>query len=67
MTKKERKKIAKQLAEYELVIQHAHDEFAKRMAEDEVMKLTSKITDPEDMEAIDAMVPDVIQSLIEKG
>ena len=65
MTKKERKKIARELAKYEIVIQHAHDETAKRYAEEQSMKLALKITNFEDMEAIDELVPQMIQDIIE--
>ncbi len=67
MTKKERKKIARELAQYEIVIQHAHDEIAKRYAEEQSMKLALKITNFEDMEAIDELVPLMIQDIIENG
>lgn len=65
MTKKERKKIATELAKYEIVINAAHDEFAKRAAEEEVMKITSKIDNFEDMEAIDDLVPKMMKIIIE--
>lgn len=67
MTKKERKKIARELAKYEIVIQASHDEFAKRVAEEEVMRLTSKVTNFDDMEAIDELVPKMIKDIIENG
>ena len=65
MTKKERKKIATELAKYEIVINAAHDELAKRAAEEEVMKITSKIDNFEDMEAIDDLVPKMMKMIIE--
>ena len=67
MTKKERKKIARELAKYEIVIQASHDEFAKRAAEEEVMRITMKITNFDDMEAIDELVPKMIKDIIENG
>ena len=67
MTKKERKKIARELAQYEIIIQAGHDEFAKRAAEEEVMRITTKITNFEDMEAIDELVPKMIQDIIKNG
>lgn len=67
MTKKERKKIATELAKLEIVIHASHDEFAKREAELRTIKLTSKIDNFEDMEAIDEMVPTIMKSLIENA
>ena len=67
MTNKERKKIARELAKYEIIIQAGHDEFAKRHAEEEVMKLTLKVTNFEDMEAIDELVPKMMKDIIENG
>ena len=67
MTNKERKKIARELAQYEIVIQAGHDEFAKRAAEEEVMRITLKIKNFEDMEAIDELVPKMIQDIIKNG
>lgn len=67
MTHKERKKIARELAKYEIIIQASHDEFAKRAAEEEVMKMTMKITNFDDMEAIDELVPKMIKDIIENG
>jgi len=67
MTHKERKKIARELAKYEIVIQAGHDEFAKRAAEEEVMRITLKIKNFDDMEAIDELVPKMIKDIIENG
>lgn len=67
MTHKERKKIARELAKYEIVIQHAHDELAKRYAEEQSMKLALKITNFDDMEAIDELVPKMMEDIIKNG
>lgn len=67
MTKKERRKVATELAKYEIVIQGSHDEFAKRAAEEEVMKITAKVRNFEDMEAIDEMVPKIMRDIIENA
>ena len=67
MTKKERKKIATEIAKNEIIIQGSKNEESRRQAEERVMKLTLKIDDIEDMEAIDEMIPDIIKSLIENN
>ena len=66
MTKKERRRLASELAKYEIIIQGSTDEKARRQAEEQVMKLTAKVTNFDDMEAIDALVPDLMKKIIDE-
>ena len=61
MTKKEIKKVAKELVKLEKIIQSTEDNDARYRAEMAVMTLTSKVEDMEDMMAIDELVMELLE------
>ena len=64
MTKKELKKLAKELARLERVIKTTTDSEARYRAEQEIMTLSNKVDDLEDMVAIDEMVMTLLEKEI---
>lgn len=62
MKAKELKKLAKQMADLELIIEHNEDTEAVRKAQNEIIHLSGKL-DPEDMFVID----ELIQNILEKN
>ena len=60
MKNKERKNIAKKIAEAELVLQNSQDLAEKAKAELEIVRLCSQAKSMEDMMAIDEMVQDIL-------
>lgn len=60
MTKKEIKKIAKELAALEYQAQHSEGEL-RYQTEKAIMTLTNKVTDIEDMVLIDDMVMKILE------
>jgi protein subunit release factor A len=64
MTKKELKKLAKELARLERVIKTTEDSEVRYRAEQEIMTLTNKVEDLEDMVMIDEMVMTLLEQEI---
>lgn len=64
MTKKELKKLAKELARLERVIKTTEDNEVRYRAEQEIMTLTNKVEDLEDMVMIDEMVMTLLEQEI---
>lgn len=64
MTKKELKKLAKELARLERVIKTTEDGEVRYRAEQEIMTLTNKVEDLEDMVMIDEMVMTLLEQEI---
>lgn len=62
MTKKELKKLAKEIAKHEQIIQTTEDPDAKYMAEQAVMTLTNKVTDMEDVLALDDLIMSILHN-----
>ena len=60
MKNKERKNIAKKIAQAELILQNSQDLAEKAKAELEIIRLCSKAKSIEDMEAIDEMVQEFL-------
>lgn len=61
MTKKEMKNLAKQIAKLENIIKTSQDKEEIYAAEQQVMNLTSKVTDFDDMMEIDEMVLNILE------
>lgn len=61
MTKKEMKNLAKQIAKLENIIKTSQDKEKIYEAEQQVMNLTSKVTDFDDMMEIDEMVLNILE------
>lgn len=64
MTKKELKKLAKELARLERIVKTTEDSEARYRAEQEIMTLTNKVEDLEDMVMIDEMVMTLLEQEI---
>ena len=64
MTKKELKKLAKELARLERVIKTTEDNEVRYRTEQEIMTLTNKVEDLEDMVMIDEMVMTLLEQEI---
>jgi hypothetical protein len=64
MTKKEFKKLAKELARLERIVKTTEDTEARYRAEQEIMTLTNKVEDLEDMVMIDEMVMTLLEQEI---
>lgn len=62
MTKKEIKKIAKELARLEKILKETTDSEIRYKAEQEVITLTNKIEDFEDMVIIDELVMEYLET-----
>ena len=60
MKNKERKNIAKKIAEAELTLQNSQDLAEKAKAEVEIIRLCSQAKSMEDMMAIDEMVQEIL-------
>ena len=61
MTKKELKRMAKELARLEYIVKTTEDSEAKYRAEQEIMILTNKVEELEDMVALDEMVMTLLE------
>jgi protein subunit release factor A len=64
MTKKELKKLAKELARLERIVKTTEDNEVRYRAEQEIMTLTNKVEDLEDMVMIDEMVMTLLEQEI---
>jgi protein subunit release factor A len=64
MTKKELKKLAKELARLECIIKTTEDNEVRYRTEQEIMTLTNKVEDLEDMVMIDEMVMTLLEQEI---
>ena len=65
MKKKDLKKFAKRLAELETIIQTSDDYDKRQLAQNEVLDISNKITDVEDMLTLDAMVQEILEKILD--
>ena len=63
MKKKELKQIAQRIAAAELTLRTTDDSWKRQCAQDEILELTGRVDDIEDMLALDEM----IQKILEKN
>ena len=63
MKKKELKNLAKKIAECELIIQYGTDNQAIAEAQVEIMRLSSRVHDFQDLDIIDEMVQDILNKM----
>ena len=63
MKKKELKNLAEKIAKYEYVIQNSNDEDAVQAAQEEIMRLSSRVHDFQDIDTIDEMVQDILNKM----
>lgn len=61
MKKKEIKNLATRIVECELIIAHSDDKEAISKAQNEIMRLSRKITDINDLLAIDALAAELLE------
>ena len=64
MKKKELRAIAEKIAKAEMLIQTSNDKDAIRKAQEEIMKISSHITDMEDLDLIDELVQEILEKNI---
>ena len=62
MKKKELKTLAKRMAALELVIQENEDSRAVNNAKNEIMDLSGKVDDPEDMFYLDELIQQILDN-----
>ena len=63
MKKKELKNLAKKIAECEYVIQTSNDSVKVQEAQDEIMRISSRVHDFQDIDTIDEMVQDILNDM----
>lgn len=61
MKRKELKKLAKRLAELELIIEHSDDHEERLRAQNEVLDISSRVVSIEDMLALDEMTQEILE------
>ena len=63
MKKKELKNLAEKIAKCEYVIQNSKDSVAIQAAQEEIMRLSSRVHDFQDLDIIDEMVQELLQKM----
>ncbi len=63
MKRKELKNLAEKIAKCEYVIQNSDDNTAIQAAQEEIMRLSSRVHDFQDIDAIDEMVQDILNDM----
>ena len=63
MKKKELKNLAEKIAKCEYVIQNSNDSGAVTAAQEEIMRLSSKVHDFQDLDQIDELVQDILSKM----
>lgn len=63
MKKKELKNLAEKIAKCEYVIQNSNDSAAVQAAQEEIMRLSSRVHDFQDIDIIDEMVQDLLDKM----
>ena len=63
MKKKELKNLAEKIAKCEYVIQNSDDSTAVQAAQEEIMRLSSRVHDFQDIDTIDEMVQDLLNKM----
>ena len=61
MKKKELKQIATQIAKLELIISQDDDQSRINQAKESIMHLVGRVSDPEDLFAIDELVQEILE------
>ena len=63
MKRKELKNLAQKIADCEYVIEHSKDEKQVNLAQIQIMNLTSRVHDFQDMDIIDEMVQELLKKM----
>ena len=63
MKKKELKNLAEKIAKQEYVIQTTNDDDEIQAAQNEIMRLTSRVRDFQDLDVIDEMIQEILSNM----
>ena len=63
MKKKELKNLAEKIAKQEYIVQHSNDPAEKQEARNEIMRLSSRVHDFQDIDIIDEMIQDILNDM----
>lgn len=63
MKRKEFKNLAEKIAKQEYIIQTSNDNVAVQAAQEEIMRLSSRVHDFQDIDLIDEMVQDLLSKM----
>ena len=63
MKKKELKNLAEKIAKQEYVIQTSDDDDAIQAAQNEIMRLTNRVRDFQDLDVIDEMIQEILSNM----
>lgn len=63
MKRKELKNLAEKIAKQEYIIQTSNDNVAIQAAQEEIMRLSSRVHDFQDIDLIDEMVQDLLSKM----
>ena len=63
MKRKELKNLAEKIAKQEYIIQTSNDNVAVQSAQEEIMRLSSRVHDFQDIDLIDEMVQDLLSKM----
>lgn len=63
MKKKELKNLAEKIAKQEYVIQTSNDDDKIQAAQNEIMRLTSRVRDFQDLDVIDEMIQEILSNM----
>ncbi len=63
MKRKELKNLAEKIAKQEYIIQTSNDNVAVQAAQEEIMRLSSRVHDFQDIDLIDEMVQDLLSKM----
>ena len=63
MKKKELKNLAEKIAKCEYIVDNSEDAEAVKTAQQEIMRLTSKVHDFQDLDQLDELVQDILKKM----
>ena len=63
MKKKELKNLAEKIAKCEYIIENSKDKAAISAAQTEIMRLTSKVHDFQDLDQLDELIQDILKKM----
>lgn len=63
MKKKELKNLAQKIAKQEVIIQNSNDSAEIQAAQEEIMRLSSRVHDFQDIDTLDEMIQDILSDM----
>lgn len=63
MKKKELKNLAQKIAKQEVIIQNSSDSAEIQAAQEEIMRLSSRVHDFQDIDTLDEMIQDILSDM----